>query len=376
MADTIITPQQRDHWECEHPVASGEVAPGAKRGPRHEQEGQDQHHHPHHLEEALARVLRRREPGARLEKAFATEEPAELRHDIECEQDVQGPERRGDVEVSEREWQRVGSACACDVARQCGACPPCHDPREEADEHDVRGERAEIDFGKRDDAGEHRIRAAEQGAEDEEQRERDEQPAHDRPQPAADLPSRGRGGGVSQREWHDADRDGTDHLRPRPRRVSQPLGEQRDADVGDGDGRHGEREEHGEEIERLKCVGGAPRHGGPKDHGDDQPAAGLAVQRAPVAPHERDGAERQEQQPHRETDPHEPVAQQEIRRDPEQRGLGQDGAGQRGDARGRLVRRDAGVHDGGGGQGLGGIEGRHGKNFTLQSEYAQACIVP
>ena len=47
--------------------------------------------HPDHLEESLARVLAAGEPGARAEKRFAAEEPAELRGDERAEQDASAP---------------------------------------------------------------------------------------------------------------------------------------------------------------------------------------------------------------------------------------------------------------------------------------------
>jgi hypothetical protein len=131
------------------------------RGARRKNERNGERRHPHQLEEAATRVGGDGESGTRSEKRFAAEEPSELRHDERRKQDRQRSEADRDVEPAQSH-RKARRHARRSIVEQRAARPTGHNPGEEAREHDVLGDRVEVEGGNRDDARENRVGRAKQ----------------------------------------------------------------------------------------------------------------------------------------------------------------------------------------------------------------------
>jgi hypothetical protein len=166
-------------------------------------------------------------------------------------------------------------------------------------------------------------------------------------------------------EGHDAADHTEDDGQASPQGVTQARGSegQRGVPEGDpGEAQHRDRREHVEDAEAFVAPPGGT---GGQEHGSAQPGGGLAGDTPSRAPGEREGSQRQDEDPDGESGPWERLVHERISRQPEERGLPEQGRGGRSiradrRASGRQVgalavpRREPGVGD-----------SRHEKHFTI-----------
>ena len=267
-----------------------------------------------------SRVCRRAAstPGARLEEAFATEQPAELRGDEQREQHVERGERRGHVGHAERERQSLRRTPRRRRRDERAAGPAGEHPAEESDHDEVREEDPEVEIRKRNQAGKDRISAAEQGAEDHYQHDDDEHDAQHGPPSAARHVAGARREELPQRQWQRTDEDVAEHPGAGPHRIAEPSAKQCGPRLAERHGGEAEGEQGGEEVECLQFGRVAPREPGGRDHGDHEPSARLAGHGAFATTGEGGCCEGHDPDPDREGDADEAAAKEGVGGDPDE----------------------------------------------------------